>query len=414
MKKSIIVRLAPKILIILFPVFFGSASICAAETAAGNIPGAVTFELNTDMFRIASPTSRMFMAYQMDVNALVQKGFNLSFLYLGFNSEEQVMGRTGLLLLFSSASIFLNRGFSLTVHDLSHLESARSIGASEAYLKDRVTGRRMSIADFFMKSFFMREEPGLYYYSKNNLTLPEAAYVSGQGLNANMIIAASFYEKVTRGRGHITDMPVYLMNKIWGVQYFLSGGKYSDGSHYVDLLNQQGDSRVNRRHVVYLEAASTLFSGGTAALLKGTFDYISYGETEVKPLGLSFDSITVFWPELTPWLNNDNVSLYVMDDIRFGRRNFFRAGVDIPLLGNRNRVTEITAGVMRQIWRFIPRIETTWQFKGLPFVKAGTDFEFTGDLSCAFDFFYGRKNTMREVREYPSGPGASASLKYKI
>ena len=57
----------------------------------------------------------------------------------------------------------------------------------------------------------------------------------------------------------------------------------------------------------------------------------------MKPLGVRIGEVGVFWPELTTWLNPDNVSLLVMVDAVWKDIVFMRVGIDSPILGNTQR-----------------------------------------------------------------------------
>ncbi len=69
-----------------------------------------------------------------------------------------------------------------------------------------------------------------------------------------MVIADMINRKISEGAGHITDLAPYMLNKLWGISYFVETGSTSDASNYVNLLNERGYSMVIRRNAIYLNA----------------------------------------------------------------------------------------------------------------------------------------------------------------
>jgi hypothetical protein len=272
----------------------------------------------------------------------------------------------------------------------------------------------MSIWEFFLEAFNFTSEPGLYTYSKDNPTLNDQAYVAGEGLDTNMLIADMVATKIVEGAGHITDLAPYLLNKLWGINYFTVTGPTSDAGDYVNLRSEQGYSTVTRRNVIYLDAASCLLSGGFLSLMKGTYDFIVEGDPMVKPLVLRIGEVSVFWPELTTWLNPDNVSLLVSVDAAWRDIVFMRAGLDSPVLGNTSVNPELTLAMRVKIRRLSLGAELTSHFVSLPFLKGSTEFDLSDIFSVGVEAYYGERNTMRERREYPLGPGAVGFVKAKL
>ena len=92
------------------------------------------FELNTDMPEFDAPSTRLFLGWQRNVNALFQLGLDGVSGYLDPHRPDQALPRFGVLSLFTGVSLIVNGAFSLTAHDESHMEAARAIGASSVSL----------------------------------------------------------------------------------------------------------------------------------------------------------------------------------------------------------------------------------------------------------------------------------------
>ena len=86
----------------------------------------------------------------------------------------------GALAVFSFSGFVVNRAFSLTAHDTSHMEAARAIGASSVGLVRESNGEAMGIGEFFLEAFDFTSEPGLYWYTKSGLTWDEETRVLGR------------------------------------------------------------------------------------------------------------------------------------------------------------------------------------------------------------------------------------------
>ena len=372
------------------------------------------FPLNTDMVMFDSPSTRLFLGWQRNTNTLFQIGLDSVSQYFDLHRSGQELIRFGVLTLFTGAGLIVNQAFSLTAHDESHMEAARAIGASGVSLVRSSNGQEMGIWEFFLEAFNFTSEPGLYAYSKDNPTLNEQAYVAGEGLDTNMVIADMISRKINEGAGHITDLAPYMLNKLWGISYFVETGPTSDASNYMNLLNDRGYGTVTRRNVIFLNAASCLLSGGFLNLMRGTYNFIVEGDSMVKPLELRIGEVSVFWPELTTWLNSDNTSLLVSVDAAWRDIVLMRVGIDSPILGNTRVNPELTFGVRVKIHRLSLGMELTSQFVRLPFFMGSTEFDLSDMFSVGVEGYYGERNTMREQREYPLGPGAVGFVKAKL
>jgi hypothetical protein len=366
------------------------------------------------MVMFGSPSTRLFLGWQWNANALVQIGFDMTSDSLNLQRPNREMLRLGVLTLFTGAEYVVNWAFSLTAHDVSHLEAARAIGGTGVSLVRGMNGPEMSIWEFFLESFNFTSEPGIYIYSKNNPTLQEQAYVAGEGLDTNMLIADMTGRKIREGAGHITDLAPYVLNKLWGINYCMTTGPTSDAANYVDLLNQQGYGNVTSSNVIFLNAASCVLSGGFLSLMKGSWNFIVEGELMVKPLALRIGELSMFWPEFTTWLNSDCVSLLVSLGSAWRDTVFLDAGIDSPILGNTSANPELTFGVKLKILRLILAMELTSRFERLPFFIGSTEFILSDVFSAGIEGHYGERNTMREVREYPLGPGATCFFNAKL
>jgi hypothetical protein len=294
------------------------------------------------------------------------------------------------------------------------MEAARAIGASGIGLVRSDSGQQMSIWQFFWEAFNFTTEPGLYTFSKSNPTVAELAYVSGEGLDTNMLIAGGISRNINQGAGHITDLAPYLLNKLWGINYFAVTGPTSDAENYMNLISQQGHGTVSRTNMMALSAASCLLSGGFLSLAKGAYTFVVEGEPAVTPVQLNIGELSLFWPEFTAWLNPDNVSLLVMVDAAWKDTLTMRAGIDVPAMGNTDANPEVTLGMKARIQRLSVGMEITSRFVGLPFFLGNVEFDMSDNYSIGAEGFYGERNTMREIREYPLGPGAAGFLKVKI
>jgi hypothetical protein len=372
------------------------------------------FNLTTDMVGFGSPCTRLFIDWQSNANALFQAGFDAATSWLNRPGSRQVLTRIGTLAVFGGASFVVNQAFSLTAHDESHLEAARAIGGYGVSLLRNSDGREMSIWEFFLEAFNPTVEPGVYIYSKDSPSLPEEAYVAGEGLDTNMVTAGLIARKINAGDGHVTDLAPYLLNKSWGINYFLVTGPTSDAENYVHLLNAQGNGAVTSSNVIFLETASCLFSGGFLSLVKGTFDYIIEGESTVDPLGLKIGDITVLWPELTTWLNPDNVSVRILTEAAWKDIVFVQLGVESPILAGVDRVPELTLGARLRVQQLSVGMEAASRFVKVPFFIGTLEIELNEVFSLGIEGHYGEGNTMRERREYPLGPGAVGFLKARL
>jgi len=403
-----------KTFIIVLLAFNTYYSANAAETPLSGQKSRTLFELNSDMIMFANPTSKLVTGWQNNFNALLQTGFDAGCDVLDLKDSGRKLERTGYLLVFMGVSIFFNNGFSLTAHDLAHMETARAIGGSNIKLTKHESSAEISVLYFFLNSFGYGSEPGEYNYIKNNQTPIEGAYVTGQGLNTNFIIADNISQKINRQRGQISDIPPYLLNKAWGMHYFTGNGPLDDGSNYINFLHKQGFEQVHKKRIIYLNAASLVLSGGSINAVNGTYDFITTGRTDVEPAGIKAGRLNVFWPEITTWLNQDNVSISNTINIKWGNNITILFSNDTPVLGKTDQATDFTIGSEIKIARLTPEIYITSGFNGFPFIKGGFKYDMTGTFSAGITGFYGRKNTMCELREHPSGPGGVVFLRVQI
>jgi len=162
-----------------------------------------------------------------------------------------------------------------------------------------------------------------------------------------------------------------------------------------------------------LHAGSCLVSGGFVCLLAGAFGFIVNADTAVAPLGLRIGEATVYWPEATTWLNPDNVSVLVSTEVAWS--SLFRswAGIDLPVLGNTGS-PELTVGSACRLGILMVGAELTARSLAFPFLKGSAEVRVGGRCSIGIEGFYGQGNTMRELREYPAGPGAAVFLRARL
>jgi hypothetical protein len=384
-----------------------------AQGAPGQDRPSHSLRVDTDMAMFCSPSTRFFLGWQEDADALFQWGLDGILDRSDLRRPGKELFRVGALALLAGTGYVVSQAFSLTAHDESHMEAARAIGASSVSLQSN-DGQEMSVWQFFWEAFNFTVEPGIYLYFKENLTMSEEARVAGEGLDTNMLIADRISQRIDRGAGGIADLEPYVLNKLWGINYFLETGPYSDGANYVSLLNGQGFTAVTARNVILLNAASCLVSGGFLSLVKGACDFIFKGESTVRPLELRIGEVSVFWPEMTAWLNPDNVSLRTTLDAEWGDVMLVRAGLDVPILGGTNPAPELTLGARIKIRRFGMGLELTSRFVKLPLFVGSMEYDLNDTFSLGVEGYYGQGNTMRELREYPLGPGATGFLKVRM
>jgi hypothetical protein len=386
--------------------FCASRSGYAQDTGGPHRPK-LPLQLNTDMVMFSSPSTRLFLGWQEDTNALLQLGLDGILDCADLRRPGKELLRAGALALFTGAGYIVNQAFSLTAHDESHMEAARAIGATSVTLLSNSSGQEMNIFEFFLEAFNFTVEPAIYTYFKKSLAWNDEAYVASEGLDTNMLIAEKIGQRIDGGEGRITDLAPYVLNKIWGINYFLVTGPDSDAANYMELLAEQGYA-TGARNVIALNAASCLLSGGFLSLMKGAYDFIFKGESIVRPLELRIGEMGVFWPEITTWLNSDNVSLQASVDAGWKDIVLMRAGLDVPILGATSLNPELTIGGGTRIRRLSTWLELTSRFVGLPFFKGSVEYDLSDALSLGVEAFYGQRTTMRELREYPLGPGANA------
>ena len=387
-------------------------SALGAQEAARD-PRAHTLELGTDMLRFDQPSTRLFLGWHRDVNALFRAGLDGTTVLLDLRRPGPWIERLGLLAVFAATNAAASRAFSITAHDQAHMEAALAIGASRAYLVHTSDPSvEMGIWEFLLEAFDPTREPGLYTYVVTAPTARQMAYVAGEGLDTNLLIAATIAAAIDEGDGHVMDVAPYMLNKLWGVGYFQETGPTSDAVAYIGDLDQQGQV-VSAQRVITLQAVSLLASGGFLSLVRGVIDFAADGRASVQPLALELGGASLCWPEVTTWLNPDNVSVQVSTRIRWGQRLVWWAGVDVPALGA-GGAPELTLGCALGLGPVRLEGEATDRDLGFPFVRCSLELDVGGGASIGAEGFYGQGATMRELREYPAGPGVSAILRARL
>lgn len=357
------------------------------------------------MLGFADPTSPLLMGWQANVNSAIGMALDGVTDAVHLRKTGQPVERAGLLLLFSGVSAFVNRPFSLTAHELRHMETARSIGASHVAIVEPGTANEISVGQFFLRSFVSASDPGLYEYVRPGATLNAQAYVAGAGLNANLQIAESISSRIVAGLGQVTDLSPYLWNKLWGINYFLDTGPYSDAARYLDLLEQEGFGSISARSVVFLHSASLVLSGGFLALAAAQYEFLASGRSSVVPLALELQRVTFYWPEMTTWLNPDNISLELSEYAAIGDHVLLGVAIDQPTLGNLSQPTEFTVEPALTLAPVRIGLGTTFDFSGVPFLLGRCELLMGRHFLIGIEGHWGRGDTMRELREFPLGSG---------
>lgn len=396
-------------LCIVVGVFHGEKVAAQQNPPTQRVPA--RFVVTGDMVNFASPSSYMFIGWMTNANCLIQIGFDATSNILRLQRPERYLSRVGVAALFGSVSLLVDRAFSLTAHDAAHMDAARSIGSTYVALVTPNAEAEMSIWDFLLYSFDPTREPGLYLYEKPHLTYREHAFVAGAGLDTNLLIASKMADKVVRGEGHAMDLAPYLLNKLWPVSYFLDRGSYSDAAAYLRLIDEQGYEAPAYEEVSWLTAGSTLASGTFLTLAASAYHYVATGDARVTPLGLRLGELTLYWPEVTPWLNPDNLSLEARMSAGIGSLVLAEVAVDKPFWGNRGARTEFTFGGNAHLAPFDFGGEVTTGFVGFPLVVGRAALNLNRTFAVGVEGHYGRGETMQELREYPRGAGATTYLR---
>jgi hypothetical protein len=385
----------------------------SAQDAELRPPSRPSFVLDTDMLRFDAPSSSFFIGWHRVMYTLGEAGLDGVTGSLHLDGPEQWPWRVGILAAFEGAETVASRAFSITAHDARHMQAARAIGASPVGLVQSDTGQDMTIWQFFIESFNPTTEAGLYVWTMANPTLDQEAYVAGIGLDTNMLIAESIGSRINQGEGHVADCAPYVLNKLWGITYFMETGPTSDAETYLGILNSEGYSAATRDAVIFLSTASCLLSGGFLSLARGAWDYIVDARSTVEPLGITVGDVRLFWPEVTTWLNPRCVSLQASMDAAWRRTVLVRCAVDAPVLGDLT-TPEVTVGSTVWLSRLGLGMEVTTHFDGFPFLKGRAELRLSDALSAGVEGFYGQGTTMRELREYPSGPGLTGFLQARL
>jgi hypothetical protein len=398
--------------------------LCAVLAACGS-PGSsaqdagvqprsrASFLLDTDMLRFDAPSGDFFIGWHQVMYTLCEVGLDGVTDSLHLDGPDQWPWRAGILAAFSGAETVASRAFSITAHDARHMEAARAIGASPVGLVTNDTGQDMTIWQFFVGSFDPTIEAGLYVWTMASPTPDQEAYVAGIGLDTNMLIAESIASRINQGEGHVADSAPYVLNKLWGITYFMETGPTSDAETYLGVLTSEGYFSATRDAVIFLSTASFLLSGGFLSLTRGAWDYIVDARTTVEPLGITVGDMKLFWPEVTTWLNPRCISLQASVDAAWRRTVRVRCAVDTPVVGDLT-TPEVTVGGTVWLSRLGLGMEVTSHFDGFPFLKGRAEIRLSDGFSAGVEGFYGQGATMRELREYPSGPGASVFLQARF
>lgn len=387
-----------------------------AQAADGPSRPPLSLELSTDMVRFDQPGTRLFLGWHRDLNELFRAGLDASTDALALRRPGAGLPRLALLAAFAGANAVASRAFSITAHDAAHMEAAIAVGATRAWLvRSTDTSQEMGIGEFLLESFNPVVEPGLYTWAMSAGATPTAAqeaYVAGEGLDTNLGIARDISARIDSGEGHVMDAAPYVLNKLWGVSYFLETGPTSDAVDYLDLLARQGFT-VAREQVIALQAACFLVSGGSLGLARGAAAFVTDGRTAVAPLALQVGEALLCWPEASAWLNPDNVSVQLSSRVRWSPSLLSWAGLDVPVLGAAGR-PELTLGSAVRLGPLRVQGEVTARSLSVPFIKGGAELAVGEAAAVGVDGFYGQGTTMRELREYPGGPGVTAYLEARL
>ncbi len=376
----------------------------------------LSLELSTDMLRFDQPGTRLFLGWHRDLNELFRAGLDASTDALALRRPGAALPRLALLAVFAGANTVARRAFSITAHDAAHMEAALAIGATRAWLvRSTDTSQEMGIGEFLLESFNPLVEPGLYTWAMSAGATPTAAqeaYVAGEGLDTNLAIAQAIAARMDSGEGQVLDVAPYVLNKLWGVSYFLETGPTSDAQDYLDQLARQGFT-VTSTQVIALQAVSFLVSGGSLGLARGTVAFVADARTSVDPIALRVGDALLCWPEMSAWLNPDNVSVQLSSRLRWSSSLLSWVGLDVPVLGAAGN-PELTVGSGVRLGPLRVQGELTARSLGVPFVKGGAELAVGEVGAVGVEGFYGQGTTMRERREYPAGPGAAAYIRARL
>ena len=79
--------------------------------------------------------------------------------------------------VFSFSGFVVNRAFSLTAHDTSHVEEAARAMGQGVGSSQKCDGEAMGIGEFSLRHSISPSKPGLYWYTKSGLTWDEETRV---------------------------------------------------------------------------------------------------------------------------------------------------------------------------------------------------------------------------------------------
>lgn len=378
------------------------------------------FEMNTKMLAESEMTPEVMQAWYKNTNSIFQIAFHKAYLRLGLTQPEDRIKRFAYLSTVSIMSLWINQAIGTLTHELGHKTVADAQGV-EGWLENG--GKRTNIGSFFVSTLGSFEERAYCTDDKTKTTSAENAAFSAAGLNANSKLAENTVKKIQTSEGHMMDGAPYAMNKIVGSLYFLKGGissnssEISDSENYVLALEEQG-YKVNKNDIIKLQAASFLLSGGTWSLLNAATQFVWNGKEKVEPIGVQVGGTKIMMPELTTWLNSDNVSLGAKTLLKNNKlpNTSFIAGLEAAILGNKNVKPEITAGVITKKGKWSVEAEATSNGSA-PYMEGKVSRklpEINPDISAFVKGTYGRGKTEREQREHPGGSkGVSAGVEWR-
>ena len=125
--------------------------------------GSTELFIDSDMLQLHDPSSRTFRAWQRNSNSAMAIAAENSAEALSLSQPDRKLQRTAHFAIVNGAGLWVNHAFSLTAHDLGHMERAKSIGAKDVRLIRSDSGREISVYRFFMESF-ISALPALYTY----------------------------------------------------------------------------------------------------------------------------------------------------------------------------------------------------------------------------------------------------------
>jgi hypothetical protein len=374
-------------------------------------------EFNKNMFAGEKMTSEGMFSWYKNTNTMFQKKFEIAYKNPDFSCADEKVKRLMFLGFYSILSGYINYALGSTAHELGHMEKAQAIGAHMTEF--RKGNEKISIGELFLNILGDRSHL-IHFWKKNNMTFKEKSAVSGAGINVNERLANLTAKKIQLGEGHIMDAAPYTLNKIWGLNYFSTEGnapqEFNDAIKYVDILQKQGFKDVTKEDIIKLQATSFLFSGGTWNMMKGVYKFINEGEEKVEPMGVEVGNTKIMMPELTTWLNPDNVSLGIQTRIKNKQlpKVLFLFGLEKSIFGNKNVKPEITTGFNTKLEDLEFEAEITSNGSN-PYLEGKISKKFYKGFSIFTNVYFGQGKTQREQRErLKSSKGCSVGFEYKF